>query len=72
MPIEIDGERVSLHDLKGTDLHCVNTFANKIKSKCAIMIYLDENNEIQVTGVWKTKKALHEFQERVDLNFKHG
>lgn len=67
MPIIIDGEKVSLHDIKGTDTYCVHEFLNKTKGKCAIMVYVDSDGEIQMEGVYRTKKAMKHLVFNVDL-----
>lgn len=70
MPIIIDGKKISLHDIKGTDTYCVHEFLNKTKGKCAIMVYIDSDGEIAMEGVWRTKKALNHIIDNVHLDIK--
>lgn len=70
MPITIDGEKVPISDLKGTDLYCVHQFLNKVKGKAALMVYVDDEGQIQGAGVWRTKKALKQLEDHLNIEFK--
>lgn len=54
--------------LKGTDIKAIHDFMLKSKSKAAVMIYVDEDDEIQTCGVWKTKKAQKILQENAYIH----
>ncbi len=67
MPILINGEKYYVKDLVGTDLEAVNKFLNKIKGKACLMVYVDANGKIKGCGIWKTKKALKQLEEHLNI-----
>ena len=57
MPVDIDGELYKLKEITGTDLKAVMDFCNTNKVKGALMIYIDKDDEIEVTGYYKNQSA---------------
>ena len=70
MPIEIDGLRIPMKDIEGTDLHSVHLFLNKVKGKAALMVYINSDNEIEGIGVWRTAKALYKLEDHLNVRLK--
>ncbi len=67
MPIEIDGVKVPMSEIKDTDIHFVHTFMNKAKAKAAVMVYVDGEGNVNTCGVWRTKKGLDILDEKVRI-----
>ena len=59
-----------MHELEGTDVEAVHRFLNRVKGKAGLLVYVDSNGEVSGVGVWRTKRAMTQLENHLNVKLK--